>query len=194
MQNKSSGVISLKNAVHYVSDISELKNLVNQWTDVYRIEIITQTCKRKISPGLVQNNTNIKEYNYYIADEIKTVGEFLDTDDKEFLPQISDENKNAPALIVGITPSMLTGFGLRKDALSPATEFRSKPIVNWHKLNLDTDIVLNHNLKQIYPYNTGKTPKAIERALHTNQYTTVKLHRKNAIGEITVLYAQEKQR
>ena len=145
MQNKSSRVISLTNAVYYVSDISELKNLVNQWTDVYRIEITTEISKRKTSPGLVQNNTNIKKYNYYIADEIKTAGELLDTDDKEFQPQISDENKNAPALIVGITPSMLTGFGLRKDAFSPATEFWSKPIVSWHKLNPDTDIVLNYN-------------------------------------------------
>ena len=71
MQNKSSRVISLTNAVYYVSDISEFKNLVNQWTDVYRIEITTEISKRKISRGLVQNNTNIKEYNYYIADEIK---------------------------------------------------------------------------------------------------------------------------
>lgn len=195
MQNKSSRVISLTNAVYYVSDISELKNFINQWTDVYRIKITTEISKRKISGGLVQNNTNIKEYNYYIADEIKTAGELLDTDDKEFQPQINDENKNAPALIVGITPSRLTGFGLRKDAFSPATEFWSKPIVSWHKLNPDTDIVLNYNLKQIYPYNTGKTPKAIERALCANQYTTVKIKRKNAIiGEITVLYTQEKQR
>ena len=194
MQNKSSRVISLTNAVYYVSDISEFKNLVNQWTDVYRIKITTEISKRKISGGLVQNNTKIKEYNYYIADEIKTAGELLDTDDKEFQPQISDENKNAPALIVGITPSRLTGFGLRKDALSPATEFWSKPIVSWHKLNPDTDIVLNHNLKQIYPYNTGKTPKAIERALRANQYTTVKIKRIHAICEITVLYTQEKQR
>ncbi len=194
MQNKSSCVVSLKDAVHYVSDISDLKNFINQWTDVYRIKITIEISKRKISGGLVKNNTKIKEYNYYIADEIKTAGELLDTDDKEIQPQINDENKNAPALIVGITPSMLTGFGLRKDAFSPATEFRSKPIVNWHKLNPDTDIVLNRNLKQIYPYKTGKIPKAIEHTLRSNQYTTVKIERIYGINQIAVLYSQEKQR
>ena len=194
MQNKSSCVVSLKNAVNYVSDISDLKNLINQWTDVYRIKITTEISKRKTSGGLVQNNTKIKEYNYYIADEIKTAGELLDADDKEFQPPINNENKNVPALIVGITPSMLTGFGLRKDVWSPATEFKTKPIVEWHKLNCDTDIVLNRNLKQIYPYKTGKIPKAIERTLCPNQYTTVKIERIYGINQIAVLYSQEKQR
>lgn len=194
MQNKSSCVVSLKDAVHYVSDISDLKNFINQWTDVYRIKITTEISKRKISGGLVKNNTKIKEYNYYIADEIKTAGELLDADDKEFQPPINNENKNVPALIVGITPSMLTGFGLRKDIWSPATEFKTKPIVEWHKLNCDTDIVLNRNLKQIYPYKTGKIPKAIEHTLRSNQYTTVKIERIYGINQIAVLYSQEKQR
>ncbi len=194
MQNKSSGVVSLKNSVYYVSDISELKNLINRWTDVYRIEIITQTSKRKISGGLVKNNTKIKEYNYYIADEIKTAGELLDADDKEFQPPINNENKNVPALIVGVLPSEIIGYGLRKDVLSPAAEFKTKPIVEWHKLNPDTDIVLNRNLKQIYPYNTGKIPAAIKYTLCANQHTTVKIKRMYALCEITILYGQEKQR
>lgn len=186
--------MSLKKSVYHISDISELKHIINQWTDVYRIEIITQVNKHKISRGLTQVNATIKEYNYYIADEIKTAGELLNADDKNCLPQINDKDKNAPALITGTTPSMLTGYGLRKSTLSPASEFWSEPIVHWYKLNPDTDIVLNRNLKQIYPYNTGKTPKVIERALCANQYTKVKIRRKNALGEIEILYSQDKQR
>lgn len=70
------------------------------------------------------------------------------------------------------------GFGLRTPNHNRVSIVYAPAIYYWHELNPKTDIVLNLQLKQIYPYNTGKMPMVIEQAFQADKNVSINLYRR----------------
>ena len=78
---------------------------------------------------------------------------------------IHDENtEKKPAILDGVHENTCTG--LRDSQTGQATHYSLHSVL-WHYLN-NHEIVVDNDLKQIWPRSTGKIPVAIQKFFHVN--------------------------
>lgn len=146
-----------------ISTMMQLQEIIKDFSDVFYIELITEKTTYKNVRAMRIENIYIKKYQYFIADKIQTLGElFQDIDAKYIVPEINSKNKNKTAI--------KTCFRNVFNPKNSLDSYSIAPAWGWHILDADKDIVLDSDLKQIYPYKTGKIPAALKKLFAENNY------------------------
>lgn len=135
-----------------VTSLSELKDVVNSLRNVYRIEVSFMDETYDIRTGFTVGIRSSIKHCYWVADKITTPEQIAQRyKGASFYPAISEANKSVDAIKTSTTKRVLEETSSQGVHKTHRTE-------HWHPVNAAEDIVLNRNLKQIYPENTGKIP------------------------------------
>jgi hypothetical protein len=107
------------------------------------------------------------EYTFFVAESIKTAAQLKKDCKKKYIKISSFTTENgmngkAPAIVTYARDK--TSIGLKKHM------FDNDNTINWGKdINCDRlnpeDIVIDHDMKQIFPKKTGKMPIVLEKLL-----------------------------
>lgn len=149
-----------------ICDIDELKRFIElmDFDDIYKISIqVKKQYERRASKYV-----GFYEHNFYVADSIQTDTQILNYVRTKYPDDVQHHQipVDKPAILTDIVDDVPVAPGL---VMNPYTyETRngsSSKHIFWRELNPKKDIVINRNLHQIYPENTGKYPTVIEKLL-----------------------------
>ncbi len=126
----------------HVHKLEEVQKMLNEFQDVYRIELDLVDEWYNVNTGHTRSIQNIKNVSLWVSDEITTPAQIeLDNPGARFRPEITSANQDVPA--VRTTSSNCTG---------------ARPLKCWTPVDRELDIVVDRQLKQIFPKKTGEIP------------------------------------
>ena len=148
-----------------ISCAEDLQKLLQDFRhiNIYSMQIVIADETYNVRTGFTTQTINKITGDFSVADKITTPRE------------IAQENPNAelsPIVVSeqgAVTPAIKTHSSthdvIALNKWSGARKITIKEIQGWKALNKDKDIVINHDLKQIFPVNTGKMPTALVELL-----------------------------
>lgn len=146
-----------------ISCAEDLQKLLQDFRhiNIYSMQIVIADETYNVRTGFTTQTINKITGDFSVADKITTPRE------------IAQENPNAelsPTVVQSHAVPAIKTHSLTHDVIalnkwSGTRKITIKEIQGWKALNKDKDIVINHDLKQIWPENTGKMPTALVELL-----------------------------
>lgn len=130
--------------------MDDLLNYMHDFTDVYKITIT------EIRAELY--NIEKKSFDFYVANELKTVSQW---DDR--ICQHADKCVYYPAKNHGASGHAVIDNIINHIDLRSGSGLVINKDIYWHKLNPEKDIVINNDLRQIYPLRTNDLPVTLKK-------------------------------
>lgn len=159
-------------AVREMNDIAEM---IQQMQSIDLLKIGSSSVY-KISMNIIEElrmphfkHTAKSECDFYIADLVRTDKQ-IDNIVRKQCKETNTEINIIPKP-VGV-PAILTGMQVRPGSVQGFFKQRFVPggvNITWHILDPKTDIVVDKNLHQIYPKQTGAFPAVIQRLLQNTK-------------------------
>ena len=144
-------------------NIEDIKKLLSANKNVYKIEAIKTKENHSINSVLETHNVETIKLLLWVADEITNAKKIKKSYPKfDFYPKINSINLNVPAIQTDIHTDYCVG--LREIGTFEPCVFPVSTTVFWHELD-SNDIVVNKDMKQIYPKTTGKIPELLATML-----------------------------
>ncbi|MDW2996270.1 MAG: hypothetical protein R8M71_04910 [Alphaproteobacteria bacterium] len=144
-------------------NIEDIKKLLSDNKNVYKIEAIKTKENHSINSVLETHNVETKKLPLWVADEITNVKKIKRSNPRfDFFPKINSMNLNVPAIQTGI--HTVYSVGMKELAAIEPCVFPVSTTVFWHELD-NNDIVVNKDMKQVYPKTTGKIPEVLAKML-----------------------------
>ncbi len=144
-------------------NIEDIKKLLSVNANVYKIEIIKTIKSHYMNSVLETHNVETKKLPLWVADEITNVKKIKRSNPRfDFFPKINSMNLNVPAIQTGI--HTVYSVGMKELAAIEPCVFPVSTTVFWHELD-NNDIVVNKDMKQVYPKTTGKIPEVLAKML-----------------------------
>ncbi len=142
--------------------VETLKKIVGTTGDCYRIEIVRLKENYNIRTGVATHFLEREMLPVWIAEEITNAKKIKqNTPHASFEPVITNDKMNVPAIKKGTHKRYSIGLKTNASAARPVPVATT---ITWHELT-ENDIVVNKDLKQIYPTVTGKMPVAMTKLL-----------------------------
>lgn len=142
-----------------ISCAEDLQKLLQDFRhiNIYSMQIVIVDETYNVRTGFTTQTINKITGDFSVADKITTPRE------------IAQENPNAelsPTVVQSHAVPAIKTHSSTRDVIalnkwSGARNITIKEIQGWKALNKDKDIVINHDLQQIWPENTGKMPTAL---------------------------------
>ena len=145
-------------------NIEDIKKLLFVNVNVYKIEL-SKTIKENhcMSSGLKTDNVKTKKLSLWVAEEITSAKKIKNSNPRfRFFPEINSMNLNVPAIQTGVHTDYCVG--LKEMGATEPCVFPVSTNVFWHELD-NNDIVVNKDMKQIYPKTTGTIPEILAKML-----------------------------
>lgn len=146
-----------------ISCAEDLQKLLRDFRhiNIYSIQIVIADETYNVRTGFTTQTINKITGDFSVAEKITTPRE------------IAQENPNAelsPTVVQSHSAPAIKTHSSTRDVIvlnkwSGARKITIKEIQGWKALNKDKDIVINHDLQQIFPANTGKMPTALVELL-----------------------------
>ena len=146
-----------------ISCAEDLQKLLRAFRhiNIYSLQIVIADETYNVRTGFTTQTINKITGDFSVADKITTPRE------------IAQENPNAelsPTVVQSHAVPAIKTHSSTRDVIalnkwSGARKITIKEIQGWKALNKDKDIVINHDLQQIFPVNTGKMPTALVELL-----------------------------
>ncbi len=146
-----------------ISCAEDLQKLLRAFRhiNIYSMQIVIADETYNVRTGFTTQTINKITGDFSVADKITTPRE------------IAQENPNAelsPTVVQSHAVPAIKTHSSTHDVIalnkwSGARKITIKEIQGWKALNKDKDIVINHDLKQIWPENTGKMPTVLVELL-----------------------------
>lgn len=144
-------------------NIEDIKKLLSVNKNVYKIEVIKTTENHSMNSVLETHYVETKKLPLWVADEITNAKKIKKSNPKfRFYPEINSMNLNVPAIQTDVHTQY--SVGLKKIGVFEPCVFPVSTTVYWHELD-NNDIVVNKDMKQIYPKTTGKIPEILGKIL-----------------------------
>ena len=144
-----------------ISCAEDLQKLLRAFRhiNIYSLQIVIADETYNVRTGFTTQTTNKITGDFSVADKITTPREIAqENPNAELSPTVvSEQGDTMPA----IKTHSLTRDVIALNKWSGARKITIKEIQGWKALNKDKDIVINHDLQQIWPENTGKMPNAL---------------------------------
>ena len=132
-------------------NIEDIKKLLFNNVNVYKIEL-SKT-----------HNVKTKKLSLWVAEEITSAKKIKNSNPRfRFFPEINSMNLNVPAIQIGVHTDYCVG--LKEMGATEPCIFPVSTNVFWHELD-NNDIVVNKDMKQIYPKITGTIPEILAKML-----------------------------
>lgn len=149
-----------------VSSIDEIKKTIKDFSDIcniYSLHITIADETYNVKTGFPIYTICKSTGEFMIADKITTPREIAqEKPNAELTPTVSQaKDLDVPA----IKTYFATQDAIAVNKWSGKRAITTKETQAWRKLNKDTDIVVNLDLNQIFPANTGKMPKVLVELL-----------------------------
>ncbi len=146
-----------------IKNVDDIVNVLASMNDVYKIEVFRIKENYNVRTNLATHILEQEKLPLLVADEISNVHKIQKAAGKAKLePEVTDQNLNNPAIQTGTHTQY--SVALRKNMYSAPIRVPVAKIVMWRELT-DKDIVVNKNMKQIYPIVTAKTPELLVKLL-----------------------------
>ena len=149
-----------------VSSIDEIKKTIKDFSDIcniYSMQIVIADETYNVRTGFATHTNNKATGEFLIAKKITTPREIAQENPNAELSPIVVSEQGAVMPAIKTHSSTRDVIALNK--WSGARKITVKEIQGWKALNKDKDIVINHDLQQIFPVNTGKMPTALVELL-----------------------------
>ncbi len=144
-------------------NIEDIKKLLSDNKNVYKIEAIKTKENHSINSVLETHNVETIKLLLWVADEITNAKKIKKSYPKfGFYPKINSINLNVPAIQTGI--HTVYSVGMKELAAIEPCVFPVSTTVFWHELD-NNEIVVNKDMKQVYPKTTGKIPEVLAKML-----------------------------
>ena len=148
-----------------ISCTEDLQKLLQDFRhiNIYSMQIVIADETYNVRTGFTTQTINKITGDFSVADKITTPREIAqENPNTELSPMVVSEQE-------AVTPAIKTHSSTRDvialNKWGGARKITIKEIQGWKALNKDKDIVINHDLKQIFPVNTGKMPTALVELL-----------------------------
>lgn len=147
-----------------VSSIDEIKKTIKDFSEIcniYSMQIVIADETYNVRTGFTTQTINKITGDFSVADKITTPREIAQEKPNAELSPTVVQSHATPA----IKTHSSTHDVIALNKWSGARKITIKEIQGWKALNKDKDIVINHDLQQIFPVNTGKMPAALVELL-----------------------------
>lgn len=135
--------------------VEKIRKMLETESNCYRIEVIKIKENYNIATGVATKFLEREALPMWVTNEITSAKKIKkNTPNAKFEPNITAENMNAPAIKKGIYIQHSMG---PKTGMETAKQNPASTTIVWHELTVK-DVVVNKDLKQIYPTATGKMP------------------------------------
>ena len=146
-----------------IKNVDDIVNILASMNDIYKIEVFRIKENYNIRTNLSTKVLEQETLPLLVADEISNVRKIQKAAGKAKLePEVTERNINNPAIQTGTHTQY--SVALRTNMDSAPRRVPVAKIVMWRELT-DKDIVVNKNMKQIYPTVTAKVPEVLSRLL-----------------------------
>lgn len=146
-----------------IKNVNDIVNILASMNDIYKIEVFRIKENYNIRTNLATKILEQETLPLWVADEISNVRKIQKATGKAKLePEVTEKNINNPAIQTGTHTQY--SVALRTNMYSAPRRVPVAKIVMWRELT-DKDIVVNKNMKQIYPTVTAKVPEVLSRLL-----------------------------
>ena len=169
VSNKVRNIYDLQTIVQ-TCDLTEPRHL----TLTCRVNVVNDTKQTRHKPSILDlittdpNSKEVARFTFTAADKVTTVADiraFLNNKygtTFNFEPYENTEHK--PAILDYVHENNCTGL---VDSKTGRPTHYTIYTVQWHYLNKQ-DIIVDKDLKQIWPHRTGKAPVAIQKFFHVH--------------------------
>lgn len=142
-----------------ISCAEDLQKLLQDFRhiNIYSMQIVIADETYNVRTGFTTQTINKITGDFSVADKITTPREIAQENPNAELSPTVVQSHSAPA----IKTHSSTHDVITLNKWSGARKITIKEIQGWKALNKDKDIVINHDLQQIFPVNTGKMPTAL---------------------------------
>ncbi len=149
-----------------ISSAEDIIKLIKEYSNVcniYSMQITIADEEYNVRTGFPTHTINKATKKFLVADKITTLREIAqEKPNTELTPTVlQQEDLSVPA----IKTYSLTRDAVAVNKWSGKRAVTTKETQAWRKLNKDTDIVVNSELKQIFPTKTGKKPTSLVELL-----------------------------
>ena len=148
-----------------ISCAEDLQKLLRAFRhiNIYSMQIVIADETYNVRTGFTTQTNNKITGDFSVADKITTPREIAqENPNAELSPIVVSEQG---AVMPAIKTHSSTHDVITLNKWSGARKITVKEIQGWKALNKDKDIVINHDLRQIFPVNTGKMPTALVELL-----------------------------
>lgn len=148
-----------------ISCAEDLQKLLRAFRhiNIYSMQIVIADETYNVRTGFTTQTNNKITGDFSVADKITTPREIAqENPNAELSPIVVSEQG---AVMPAIKTHSSTHDVITLNKWSGARKITVKEIQGWKALNKDKDIVINHDLQQIFPVNTGKMPTALVELL-----------------------------
>ncbi len=133
-----------------IKTVADIVPNIEQFTDVYKIKIVkSETCD-KTDKNISEHHQRNQTQEYWIAGEVTNFRN-LEMNKSAFSPEPTDKTMFVPIILKGKNNPFVR---IKKNQIPTGR-------IQWHELT-SNDIVLDKNLRQIYPQATKQIPQAIK--------------------------------
>ena len=155
-----------------ISCAEDLQKLLRAFRhiNIYSMQIVIADETYNVRTGFTTQTINKITGDFSVADKITTPREIAQENPNAELSPTVVQSHAVPAIKTHSSTRDVIALASTRDVIAPnewsgAREITIKEIQGWKALNKDKDIVINHDLKQIWPENTGKMPTALVELL-----------------------------
>lgn len=135
-----------------IKTVADIVANIERFTDVFKIKIVkSETCD-KTDKNISGHHQRKQTQEYWIAGEVTNFRK-LEMNKSAFSPEPTDKTMFVPIILKGKSNPFAQHLQIKKNQIPTGG-------ILWHELT-SKDIVLDKNLRQIYPQATKQIPQAI---------------------------------